>query len=247
MKYLLRVLLTADDHLAQDEGGADEGGEAASEGVEAPIYHPAQVEYGGTSFAGMRVLVAYPQKLCMYSCPVLINCLLHTAYGEPYAASGFGSYMAYPVSVKKIDEEASSSDDALILRRYSDFLWLRETISKEYYARLIPPMPPKHALGGNMPEEKFLQIRRAALEKFLERLMSHPVLSRSKALDTFLHSKNHELANRKKDVERLMAGRKVDAMVATKSLLKKKTEKNATLTAQVAKCVGPPVRLPTAL
>lgn len=154
------------------------------------------------------------------------------------AASGFGSYMAYPVSVKKSTDDASSvADDALMLRRFSDFWWLRETIVKEYFARLIPPMPPKHSMQGNHSEEGFLEIRRAALEKFVERLMKHPVLSRSKALDTFLHSKNHELGNRKKEIERLLPVRKVDAIVSGKALLKKKTENIANLTAEVAKCV----------
>jgi hypothetical protein len=67
--------------------------------------------------------------------------------------------------------------------------------------------------------------------------MKHPVLSRSKALDTFLHSKNHELGNRKKEIERLLPARKVDAIVSGKALLKKKTENIANLTAEVAKCV----------
>jgi hypothetical protein len=48
----------------------DDEGEAEADnlvGADAPIYHPAQVEYGGSSFAGMRVLVGFPQKMCASS------------------------------------------------------------------------------------------------------------------------------------------------------------------------------------
>ena len=77
-------------------------------------------------------------------------------------------------------------------------------------------------------------MRRVALGKFVQRLVSHPVLSRSRALHAFLNAKNHEFGNKKKDTDKMIPGRKTDSLVAGKALLKKKTEKMSDITAQVS-------------
>ena len=77
--------------------------------------------------------------------------------------------------------------------RYSDFLGLHEKLVARYQGRgrIIPPAPEKSLLGttrvkmggGEVVEEgsghtkaHFISLRRAALERFINRVALHPVL-----------------------------------------------------------------------
>ena len=79
------------------------------------------------------------------------------------------------------------------LLRYSDFLGLHEKLVARYQGRgrIIPPAPEKSLLGttrvkmggGEVVEEgaghtkaHFISLRRAALERFINRVALHPVL-----------------------------------------------------------------------
>jgi hypothetical protein len=90
-----------------------------------------------------------------------------------------------------------------VLRRYSDFIWLREQMIKEHPAHIIPPMPEKQGLSQvDKFDPVFLEVRRRGLQRFLQRIASHPVLSFSESLRLFCESKAHEFATLKKERER---------------------------------------------
>jgi len=72
------------------------------------------------------------------------------------------------------------------LRRYKDFVWLREKLAEKYKGYLIPPLPEKALL--NRFNTEFLENRRRELERFLQRIVDHPVLIQSTELQTFLES-----------------------------------------------------------
>ena len=109
-----------------------------------------------------------------------------------------------------------------MLRRYSDFIWLREQLLLEFPSHLIPTMPPKHNLQGNKMDPKFLEVRRRGLERFLKRVVKQPVLSYSVMLKIFLESKPHVFATAKKERETsLVDGATNAAVVLTMKLMTK--------------------------
>lgn len=78
---------------------------------------------------------------------------------------------------------------AAIWRRYSDFDFLYQCLSMDYPTLLIPPLPNKKRLeyvkGGRFTEE-FITKRQSSLQLFMNRILNHPVLSKSDALLLFL-------------------------------------------------------------
>ncbi|EIW79392.1 Vps5-domain-containing protein [Coniophora puteana RWD-64-598 SS2] len=78
-----------------------------------------------------------------------------------------------------------------VLRRYSDFLWLYETLSMNNPGVVVPPVPGKTAFGRF--DEHFVQQRRLALEKCIQKMASHPVLQKDRDLKFFLESDNFAL------------------------------------------------------
>ncbi|KAI8363710.1 hypothetical protein B0O80DRAFT_434330 [Mortierella sp. GBAus27b] len=69
-------------------------------------------------------------------------------------------------------------------RRYSQFEWLYERLVSKFGALVLPPLPEKQYAGRF--SEEFIERRRRALERFLNRLVRHPVLRYSDLLTHFL-------------------------------------------------------------
>jgi len=100
---------------------------------------------------------------------------------------GMSSYMAYKVSTKT-NLSYFKKNNPEVNRRFSDFLGLREKLCEKYLqnGRIIPPCPDKSVLGMTkvkMSKEdegttqfEFVEKRRAALERYLNRTASHPNL-----------------------------------------------------------------------
>jgi len=83
----------------------------------------------------------------------------------------FKTWLVYPVS-----SEPSMPGVVSVMRRYSDFKWLRDCLCKQFPGMNIPPLPPKR-MWGNF-EEHFVEERRVDLERFLNRLEQiHPLHS----------------------------------------------------------------------
>jgi hypothetical protein len=81
------------------------------------------------------------------------------------------------------------SRGAEVQRRYSDFDWLLECLTKRYPFRMLPSLPPKRlAVSGRYlaSDDLFLERRRRALIRFLECVINHPVLRRDGLVQTFL-------------------------------------------------------------
>lgn len=78
-----------------------------------------------------------------------------------------------------------------VRRRFTDFAFLYKTLSKEYPACGVPPLPNKHNMEyvtGNRFGPDFTSARAHSLNRFLKRLILHPVLRRSALLIIFLES-----------------------------------------------------------
>jgi len=95
------------------------------------------------------------------------------------------AHVEYKLHVKTTLNNFKNSEFE-VLRRYKDFVWLREQLAEKHKGYLIPPLPEKALL--NRFNTEFLEYRRRELEKFLQRIIVHPVLSESVELQTFLES-----------------------------------------------------------
>lgn len=77
------------------------------------------------------------------------------------------------------------------MRRYSDFLWLYETLSVNNPGVVVPPVPEKNPFGRF--DDNFVRQRRIALEKCIQKIANHPVLAKDADLKMFLESDSFAL------------------------------------------------------
>lgn len=73
-----------------------------------------------------------------------------------------------------------------VSRRYRDFLWLYNQLHNNSPGIIIPPPPEKQAVGRF--DADFVESRRAALERMLNRIAAHPMLQHDSDLKLFLES-----------------------------------------------------------
>lgn len=78
--------------------------------------------------------------------------------------------------------------DFSVLRRYSDFLWLFEQLCANNPGVIVPPIPDKHPFGRF--QDQFIETRRAALQRALGKMTSHPILQLDPDLRLFLESES---------------------------------------------------------
>jgi len=103
---------------------------------------------------------------------------------------GMSSYMAYKITTKT-NVNYFKKTEMCVDRRFSDFLGLHDKLSEKYLqnGRIIPPAPDKSVVGMTkvkmsketsaetpMQQDEFVEKRRAALERFLNRTASHASL-----------------------------------------------------------------------
>ena len=112
----------------------------------------------------------------------------------PSTESSKSSYIVYLIS--------SPGHEAK--RRYSDFEALREALEKLHPTLIIPPIPSKHSIldyatkqGRAKNDPAIIARRKRMLERFLQRLDTHPVLSIDVVFRRFLEARYswHEIAH----------------------------------------------------
>jgi sorting nexin-1/2 len=159
----------------------------------------------------------------------------------------FGKFISY-----KIASECSRSGfrpgAVTVDRRYNDFTWLHAEFTREIPGCILPALPEKQTVGRFSTE--FIESRRRSLERYLQRVVSHPELSSSPLLALFLQAddstlnrakeegkankpklatsavnwlegKVHMVANGKAELEKSAADVKVDEMTAYVQVLEK--------------------------
>ncbi|XP_045452642.1 sorting nexin-2 [Melitaea cinxia] len=136
------------------------------------------------------------------------NNIIITVTEPQKIGEGMSSYVAYRV-LTKTNMPIFSRHEFAVLRRFSDFLGLHEKLTEKYLrsGRIIPPAPEKSIVGttklkmtstpstesanGNTTagmQSQFVERRRAALERFLNRVAQHPVLCIDPDFREFLES-----------------------------------------------------------
>ncbi|KAK8168520.1 putative sorting nexin-4 [Phyllosticta citrichinensis] len=100
------------------------------------------------------------------------------------------AYISYRVTTRS-DFQSFQRSEFSVRRRFTDFVFLWKTLSKEYPQCAVPPLPDKHKMEyvrGDRFGPDFTQRRASSLRRFLKRITLHPVLRRSAILLLFLES-----------------------------------------------------------
>ena len=87
------------------------------------------------------------------------------------------NYVQYEVETKEMNW--------LVKRRYSDFVWLRQVLSKFNPGHLVPPLPDKQ-IGPRRFELDFIAKRMKFLQKFIDDLLENEIFKASEPLKAFL-------------------------------------------------------------
>ncbi|XP_041474848.1 sorting nexin-30-like isoform X1 [Lytechinus variegatus] len=114
------------------------------------------------------------------------------------------SFVSYRVTTKTT-RSSFDNPEYSVRRRYQDFLWLRQKLAEVQPTHLVPPLPEKQSMRLDRFAPEFLAARRRALNKFLERISQHPVLSFNENLQIFLTAKAWELAAHRRQSTSLMS------------------------------------------
>ena len=86
-----------------------------------------------------------------------------------------------------------------VSRRYSDFIWLRETLMKLYPGIYCPPLPEKKP-GPARLEEKFIEKRKLFLTKFINDLVKNEIFKSSEVLIDFLSIQDRNRFETRKEI-----------------------------------------------
>ena len=87
------------------------------------------------------------------------------------------SYLLYDITTQKLNW--------FVNRRYSDFVWLRETLCSLFPSTFIPQLP-KKKMGNRRFEEDFVEKRLKGLQFFLDEVLKSEILKSADPLVTFL-------------------------------------------------------------
>ncbi|PHH74805.1 hypothetical protein CDD82_4758 [Ophiocordyceps australis] len=110
----------------------------------------------------------------------------HITVGDPVKIGDLtSSHIVYSVRTKTTSR-AYKQPEFEVKRRYRDFLWLYNTLHGNNPGYVIPPPPEKQAVGRF--DSNFVEARRAALEKMLNKIAAHPTLQHDADLKLFLES-----------------------------------------------------------
>jgi sorting nexin-1/2 len=106
--------------------------------------------------------------------------------GDPHKVGDLtSSHTVYQVHTKT-SSKAYRTPEFTVSRRYRDFLWLYNQLHSNNPGVVVPPPPEKQAM--NRFDQNFVESRRSALERMLNKTASHPVLQHDGDLKLFLES-----------------------------------------------------------
>lgn len=107
------------------------------------------------------------------------------------------TFIMYRVMTKTTRGEFDSSEYE-VRRRYQDFLWLRSKLEENHPTLIVHPLPEKFVMKGMVERfnDDFIETRRKALDRFLDKTSEHPILSYSPHFKVFLTAQ--ELLSHKK-------------------------------------------------
>ncbi|CDS12184.1 hypothetical protein LRAMOSA04379 [Lichtheimia ramosa] len=123
----------------------------------------------------------------------------HVTVQDPQkVGDAINAHIVYKVKTKT-NSPAFRSPEFVVARRYRDFLWLYNQLTLGNPGVIVPPVPEKHALGRF--QDEFVESRRIALERCLQKIVRHPMLYGDPDLKVFLESESFNIEKRQKRAE----------------------------------------------
>jgi sorting nexin-1/2 len=117
--------------------------------------------------------------------------------GDPHKVGDLtSSHIVYQVRTKTTSK-AYRQPEFAVSRRYRDFLWLYNTLHNNNPGVVIPPPPEKQAVGRF--DTNFVESRRQALERMLNKTAAHQILHHDADLKIFLESDSFSLDVKNKE------------------------------------------------
>lgn len=176
--------LEADEEkVAAPTAAAAPAATSVSEETTGSAFLPASVEVRPIQASNQRVsVVANP-----LSEPQSLEPVIEISVEEPRkVGDGYGSYIVYRVKTKT-SLPFFRRNSFSVSRRFSDFRGLRDKLAEKHVnsGRIVPPAPEKDAVGtakvkmskdDDVVNDDFIEKRRIALERYLNRTAAHPVL-----------------------------------------------------------------------
>ncbi|KAF2176233.1 vacuolar protein sorting-associated protein-like protein vps5 [Zopfia rhizophila CBS 207.26] len=110
----------------------------------------------------------------------------HISVGDPHKVGDLtSSHTEYSV-MTRTTSKGYRNPEFTVSRRYRDFLWLYNQLHNNNPGVIIPPPPEKQAVGRF--DADFVESRRAALERMLNKIAAHAILQHDSDLKLFLES-----------------------------------------------------------
>ncbi|KAJ4522519.1 Vacuolar protein sorting-associated protein vps5 [Exophiala dermatitidis] len=117
--------------------------------------------------------------------------------GDPHKVGDLAtSHIVYQVRTKTTSK-AYKQPEFAVTRRYRDFLWLYNSLHNNNPGVVVPPPPEKQAVGRF--DSEFVESRRQALERMLNKIAAHPILHHDPDLKIFLESESFNLDVKNKE------------------------------------------------
>ncbi|KAK5132989.1 hypothetical protein LTR08_008276 [Meristemomyces frigidus] len=117
--------------------------------------------------------------------------------GDPHTVGNAAtSHTVYTVTTRTTSK-AYLHPTFTVTRRYRDFLWLYERMHDNSPGVVVPPPPEKQAVGRF--DTNFVESRRMALERMVNKIAAHPILQHDGDLKTFLESESFNVDIKHKD------------------------------------------------
>ena len=140
--------------------------------LEISIDDPVTQGDGMSAYTSYKVNVKVRAVPCVLPlwCAALHGCLHCTHPGAPHTAWPPCLQSTMPVF---------TNTEFCVVRRFSDFVWVRDCLAHEHKGYIIPPLPDKRVVGRFDPE--VVAARQRQLERFLTRVGRHPALNTSSA------------------------------------------------------------------
>ncbi|XP_056379077.1 sorting nexin-7 isoform X2 [Hyla sarda] len=137
------------------------------------------------------------------------------------------TFITYRIATKTTRSEFDSSEFE-VRRRYQDFLWLKSRLEDAHPTLIIPPLPEKFIVKGMVERfnDDFIETRRKALHKFLNRIADHPTLTFNEDFKIFLTAQAWELTSHKKQGPGLLSrmGQTIKAVASSVRGVKNRPE-----------------------
>ncbi|EFJ42090.1 hypothetical protein VOLCADRAFT_119517, partial [Volvox carteri f. nagariensis] len=194
-----RMLLVSEDPASPVDGGGSawyDNGQLSGASVSATAGTSAAVPAAPGSFSGPDAAVrgtGAGATLASYTAAALLTNTVSVHSPRKALAPSRIPGLSEPYIMYRITSRSAVSPETTVERRFRDVVALAELLQSSYPGCFVPPRPSRNAVEGRRMQPAFIEERRAGMEKFLRRLVVHPVLGPSEVTQVWLHSPRPDL------------------------------------------------------